>query len=157
VDLRKLPAYRSSDDLNACFSEAVEARDALPRNRQERNSLFVQTHPDVLVFPRSSAKTDQSRSGPRVIQTIYYRHQKAEAVYIFTESAFMKEAANALLKVLEEPPDFARSSCLPKIPAVYCRRFARAASPCVCGAERRESSGNLAVCQPKWTRNSDRW
>src|SRR5581483_4996962 len=28
-------------------------------------------------------------------------------VYIFTASAFMKEAANALLKVLEEPPEFA--------------------------------------------------
>jgi DNA polymerase-3 subunit delta' len=28
-------------------------------------------------------------------------------VYIFTDSAFMKEAANSLLKVLEEPPDFA--------------------------------------------------
>jgi DNA polymerase-3 subunit delta' len=28
-------------------------------------------------------------------------------VFIFTDSAFMKEAANALLKGLEEPPDFA--------------------------------------------------
>jgi DNA polymerase-3 subunit delta' len=28
-------------------------------------------------------------------------------VYIFTEAAFMKEAANALLKILEEPPEFA--------------------------------------------------
>jgi DNA polymerase III subunit delta' len=28
-------------------------------------------------------------------------------VYIFTDSGFMKEAANSLLKVLEEPPDFA--------------------------------------------------
>jgi DNA polymerase-3 subunit delta' len=44
----------------------------------------------------------------RVIETIYFRPGDAkERVYIFTDSAFMKEAANSLLKVLEEPPDFA--------------------------------------------------
>jgi DNA polymerase-3 subunit delta' len=43
-----------------------------------------------------------------VIETIYYRPGEArERVYIFTSSAFMKEAANSLLKVLEEPPEFA--------------------------------------------------
>ena len=35
------------------------------------------------------------------------RREAKERVYIFTDSAFMKEAANSLLKVLEEPPDFA--------------------------------------------------
>jgi DNA polymerase-3 subunit delta' len=44
----------------------------------------------------------------RVTETIYYRPAEArERVYIFTDSAFMKEAANSLLKVLEEPPEFA--------------------------------------------------
>ncbi len=50
-------------------------------------------------------KVDQVR---HVIDTIYYRPGEArERVYIFTGSAFMKEAANSLLKVLEEPPEFA--------------------------------------------------
>ena len=50
-------------------------------------------------------KMDQVR---RVIETIYFRPGDAkERVYIFTDSAFMKEAANSLLKVLEEPPEFA--------------------------------------------------
>jgi len=50
-------------------------------------------------------KVDQVR---RVIETIYFRPGDArERVYIFTDSAFMKEAANSLLKVLEEPPEFA--------------------------------------------------
>src|ERR1035438_9461297 len=50
-------------------------------------------------------KVDQVR---HVIETIYYRPGEArERVYIFTSSAFMKEAANSLLKVLEEPPEFA--------------------------------------------------
>src|SRR5438046_8792073 len=50
-------------------------------------------------------KVDQVR---RVIETIYFRPAEArERVFIFTSSAFMKEAANSLLKVLEEPPEFA--------------------------------------------------
>jgi DNA polymerase-3 subunit delta' len=50
-------------------------------------------------------KVDQVR---RVIDTIYYRPAEArERVFIFTDAAFMKEAANSLLKVLEEPPEFA--------------------------------------------------
>jgi DNA polymerase-3 subunit delta' len=69
----------------------------------------VQTHPDVLVIPpdppQMMIKVDQVR---RVIETIYYRPAEGkERVYIFTDSAFMKEAANSLLKVLEEPPEFA--------------------------------------------------
>jgi DNA polymerase-3 subunit delta' len=50
-------------------------------------------------------KVDQVR---RVIENIYFRPSDGrERVYIFTDSAFMKEAANSLLKILEEPPDFA--------------------------------------------------
>jgi len=55
--------------------------------------------------PQMMIKVDQVR---HVIGTIYYRPAEArERVYIFTSSAFMKEAANSLLKVLEEPPEFA--------------------------------------------------
>src|SRR5207248_503525 len=69
----------------------------------------VQTHPDVLVIPpdppQMMIKVDQVR---RVIETIYFRPGEAkERVYIFTDSNFMKEAANSLLKILEEPPEFA--------------------------------------------------
>jgi DNA polymerase-3 subunit delta' len=50
-------------------------------------------------------KVDQVR---HVIQTIYHRPSgRGRRLFIFTDSAFMKEAANALLKVLEEPPEFA--------------------------------------------------
>ncbi len=98
-----------SEDLDARFSEAVEARDNLRETDKKETRIFVQTHPDVLVIPpdppQMMIKVDQVR---RVIETIYYRPGEAkERVYIFTESAFMKEAANSLLKVLEEPPEFA--------------------------------------------------
>jgi DNA polymerase-3 subunit delta' len=50
-------------------------------------------------------KVDQVR---HLIHSIYFRPSEGRhKVYIFTDSAFMKEAANALLKVLEEPPEFA--------------------------------------------------
>ena len=96
-------------DLDARFAEAVETREGLRESDKKDTRLFVQTHPDVLVIPpdppQMMIKVDQVR---RVIETIYYRPSEArERVYIFTDSAFMKEAANSLLKVLEEPPEFA--------------------------------------------------
>jgi DNA polymerase III subunit delta' len=96
-------------DLDARFAEAVEAREGLREADKKDTRLFVQTHRDVLIIPpdppQMMIKMDQVR---RVIETIYYRPSEArERVYIFTDSAFMKEAANSLLKVLEEPPEFA--------------------------------------------------
>lgn len=96
-------------DLDAKFAQAVEAREGLRETDKKETRLFVQTHPDVLIVPpdppQMLIKVDQVR---RVIETIYYRPAEArERIYIFTDSAFMKEAANSLLKVLEEPPDFA--------------------------------------------------
>ena len=98
-----------AEDLDARFAEAVEAREGLRDADKKDTRLFVQTHPDVLVIPpdppQMMIKVDQVR---RVIETIYYRPGEAkERVYIFTDSGFMKEAANSLLKVLEEPPEFA--------------------------------------------------
>jgi DNA polymerase-3 subunit delta' len=98
-----------SEDLSSRFAEAVEVRENLRDTDKKETRLFVQTHPDVLIIPpdppQLMIKVDQVR---HVIETIYYRPAEArERVYIFTGSAFMKEAANSLLKVLEEPPEFA--------------------------------------------------
>ena len=96
-------------DLQARCAEAVEAREGLRESDRKDTRIFVQTHPDVLVIPpdppQMMIKVDQVR---HVIGTIYFRPAEAkERIYIFTDSAFMKEAANSLLKVLEEPPEFA--------------------------------------------------
>jgi DNA polymerase III subunit delta' len=98
-----------AEDLTALVAEAIEARESLRETDKKETRLFVQTHPDVLIIPpdppQLMIKVDQVR---RVIESIYYRPAEAkERVYIFTDSAFMKEAANSLLKVLEEPPEFA--------------------------------------------------
>jgi len=69
--------------------------------------ILIQTHPDVLVIPPDPPqlliKLGQVR---QAIHVAYYRPpvEARRTFTIFTSSAFMKEAANSLLKVLEEPP-----------------------------------------------------
>jgi DNA polymerase-3 subunit delta' len=97
------------EDLDSRVAEATDAREGLKETDKKETRLFVQTHPDVLVIPpdppQMMIKVDQVR---RVIENIYFRPSEGkERVFIFTAAAFMKEAANSLLKVLEEPPEFA--------------------------------------------------
>lgn len=98
-----------SDDLEERCAEAVEARENLRETDKKETRIFIQTHPDVLVIPpdppQMMIKVDQVR---RVTETLYFRPSKGRRkIYIFTDSCFIKEAANALLKVLEEPPEYA--------------------------------------------------
>ncbi len=98
-----------ADQLDQRCAEAVEARDGLRETDKRETRIMIQTHPDVVVIPpdppQMMIKVDQVR---QVIANIYYKPaQGNHRVYIFTDSAFMKEAANALLKILEEPPEFA--------------------------------------------------
>src|SRR5881227_3295854 len=142
-----------AEDLETRFTEAVEARESLRETDKKETRLFVQGHPDVLVIPpdppQMMIKVDQVR---RVIETIYFRPGEAkERVYIFTDSAFMKEAANSLLKVLEEPPEFATIFLLTEnpgelLPTIRSRSmvFQLAALP----AE--EIERDLAVQRPDW-------
>ena len=98
-----------ADALEERFAEAVESRDNLREADKRETRILVQTHPDVLIIPpdppQMLVKVDQVR---HVIREIYYKPVEGrERVYIFSHAEFMKEAANALLKVLEEPPEFA--------------------------------------------------
>jgi DNA polymerase-3 subunit delta' len=108
-----------ADDLDARIAEAVEAREALRDTDKKETRILIQTHPDVLVLPpdppQMLVKVDQVR---HLIGHIYYRPSQGEhKVYIFSEANFMKEAANSLLKVLEEPPDFATIFLLAENPS----------------------------------------
>ena len=98
-----------ADVLEDRFAEAVEARENLREADKRETRILVQTHPDVLIIPpdppQMLVKVDQVR---HVIHEIYFKPSEGrERVYIFSEADFIKEAANALLKVLEEPPEFA--------------------------------------------------
>ncbi len=98
-----------ADNLEERFAEAVETRENLREADKRETRIFVQTHPDVMIIPpdppQMLVKVDQVR---HVIGEMYYRPSEGrERVYIFSDADFMKEAANSLLKILEEPPDFA--------------------------------------------------
>jgi DNA polymerase III subunit delta' len=96
-------------DLSARFAEAVETREAMRESDKREARILIQTHPEVMVIPpdppQMLIKIGQVRE---VIDSVYYKPVEARRkVFIFTESSFMKEAANSLLKVLEEPPEYA--------------------------------------------------
>ncbi len=98
----------NASNLDARVAEAVEARDAMRDADKRDTRILIQTHPDVLVVPPDPPqlliKMGQVR---QVIHVAYYRPpvEARRTFTIFTSSAFMKEAANSLLKVLEEPPE----------------------------------------------------
>ena len=98
-----------ADNLEERFQEALEAWEALREVDKKDTRILIQTHPEVMIVPpdppQMLIKVGQVR---KVIENVYFKPVEGRRkVYIFTESSFMKEAANALLKILEEPPEFA--------------------------------------------------
>ena len=89
-------------------AEAVAAREEMREADKRETRILVQTHPDVLIVPpdppQMLIKIGQVR---QAIHAAYYRPpiEARRAFTIFTTGAFMKEAANSLLKLLEEPPE----------------------------------------------------
>jgi DNA polymerase III subunit delta' len=105
--------------LDERFAEAVAAREELRDADKKDTRVLIQTHPDLLIIPPDPPqlliKLGQVRT---VIARIYRRPAQAvRAFYIFTASSFMKEAANSLLKVLEEPPEYATLILLSENPS----------------------------------------
>jgi DNA polymerase-3 subunit delta' len=97
----------ASSNLEERVAEAVAAREDMRDADKRETRIMIQTHPDILVVPpdppQLMIKLGQVRD---VIHAAYYRPpmEARRTFTIFTSSAFMKEAANSLLKVLEEPP-----------------------------------------------------
>ena len=100
-------------------NEAVTTREEMREVDKKETRVLIQTHPDVVIIPPDPPqlliKLGQVRS---IIQRIYRLPADApRAVYIFTSTAFMKEAANSLLKILEEPPAYAHIFLLAENPS----------------------------------------
>jgi DNA polymerase-3 subunit delta' len=142
-----------ADDLEARCAAAVEAREGMREADKKETRIFVQTHPDVLVIPpdppQMMLKVDQVR---HVIQTIYFLPGEGRRkVYILTSAAFMKEAANSLLKVLEEPPEFATLFLLAENPGQLLPTIrSRALSFQLCALPAEEIERDLARLHPEW-------
>lgn len=106
-------------DLDARVAEAVEAREDLRDADRKDTRILIQTHPDVLVVPpdppQNLVKVSQVRS-------LIHNAQRApsegkDKIYIFPTAKLMNEAANSLLKVLEEPPEYAHLLLLAENPS----------------------------------------
>ena len=98
-----------ADNLEERFQEAVETWETLREVDKKDTRILIRTHSEVMIIPpdppQMLIKVGQVR---KVIENVYFKPVEGRRkVYIFTESSFMKEAANALLKILEEPPEFA--------------------------------------------------
>ena len=142
-----------SEDLESRCAEAVDTREHLRETDKKETRILVQTHPDVLVIPpdppQMMIKVDQVR---RVIESIYFRPGEAkERIYIFTDSAFMKEAANSLLKVLEEPPEFATIFLLAENPGELLATIrSRSMTFCLGALSAEEIERYLTRHRPDW-------
>ena len=108
-ECRQCVRIAESMDLKPLIDAAVAARDEMRETDKKDTRVLIQTHPDVLVLPPDPpqllVKLGQVRT---LIHSIYsLPGETKHRVYLFPSSAFMKEAANSLLKVLEEPPAYA--------------------------------------------------
>lgn len=107
-ECRNCTRIMESGELDARVDEAIAAREEMRETDKKDTRVLVQTHPDVLVVPPDPPqlliKLGQIRT---VISRAQYLPTEAPAkAFIITSSAFMKEAANSLLKLLEEPPSY---------------------------------------------------
>lgn len=95
-------------NLEERVEQAVSTRDEMREADKRETRILIQTHPDVLIVPPDPPqlliKLGQVR---QAIHVAHFRPpvEARRAFTIFTTSAFMKEAANSLLKLLEEPPE----------------------------------------------------
>jgi DNA polymerase-3 subunit delta' len=94
-------------NLEEQVAAAVIAREDLRETDKKETRVLVQPHPDVLILPPDPPqlliKLGQVRS---LIQHAHYLPAEApRRIFILTVGNMMKEAANSLLKILEEPPD----------------------------------------------------
>ncbi len=115
---RNCARIAESADLEARVEEAVAVREEMRDTDKRETRVLVQTHPDVLVVPpdppQLMIKLGQIRT---VIQRAQYLPSEARAkVFVITASNFMKEAANSLLKLLEEPPAYVHLMLLTENP-----------------------------------------
>src|ERR1035437_230209 len=97
----------SAADLEAQVAAAVAAREDLRETDKKDTRVLIQPHPDVLILPPDPPqlliKLGQVRT---LIQRAHYLPAEApRRIFILTSTNMMKEAANSLLKILEEPPD----------------------------------------------------
>jgi DNA polymerase-3 subunit delta' len=97
----------SAANLEDQVAAAVLAREDLRETDKKETRILIQPHPDVLILPPDPPqlliKLGQVRT---LIQRAHYLPAESpRRIFIITSANMMKEAANSLLKILEEPPE----------------------------------------------------
>lgn len=144
-----------SADLEARVDEAIAAREDMRETDKKDTRVLVQTHPDVLIVPPDPPqlliKLGQIRT---VIQRAQYLPTEAPArVFVITTSSFMKEAANSLLKLLEEPPAHVHLILLTENPGELLPTIRSRCAFARLGAIAPEEIADLlAALRPDWSR-----
>jgi DNA polymerase III subunit delta' len=115
---RNCTRIATAANLEEQVEAAVAAREELRETDKKETRILIQPHPDVLILPPDPPqlliKLGQVRT---LIQRAQYLPSEApRKIFILTAASFMKEAANSLLKVLEEPPDYAHLIILAENP-----------------------------------------
>lgn len=105
---RNCTRIAESADLEARVEEAVATREEMRETDKKDTRVLIQTHPDVLIVPPDPPqlliKLGQIRT--LINRSQYLPTEGPAKVFLLTSASFMKEAANSLLKVLEEPPAY---------------------------------------------------
>jgi DNA polymerase-3 subunit delta' len=104
---RNCTRIAAAANLEDQVAAAVAIREDLRETDKKDTRVLVQPHPDVLIIPPDPPqlliKLGQIRT---LIQRAHYLPAEApRRIFILTAANMMKEAANSLLKILEEPPD----------------------------------------------------
>jgi DNA polymerase-3 subunit delta' len=152
---RNCTRIMESADLDARVDEAVAAREEMRETDKKDTRVLVQTHPDVLVVPpdppQLMIKLGQVRT---VIHRAQYLPTEAPAkLFIITASSFMKEAANSLLKLLEEPPPYVHLILLTENPGELLPTIrSRCAFARLGALPPEEIAELLAIRRPEWSR-----
>jgi DNA polymerase-3 subunit delta' len=152
---RNCTRIMESADLDARVDEAVAAREEMRETDKKDTRVLVQTHPDVLVVPpdppQLMIKLGQVRT---VIHRAQYLPTEAPAkLFIITASSFMKEAANSLLKLLEEPPPYVHLILLTENPGELLPTMrSRCAFARLGALPPEEIAELLAIRRPEWSR-----
>lgn len=141
-----------ADDFAARFAEAVEAREALKDSEKKETRILLQPHPNLIIVPpdppQMLIKVDQIR---RIIESVRFVPERGRRVYILTTSGFIKEAANSVLKVLEEPPAHATIILLTEnaselLPTIRSRCVTLTLAPLTVA----QLEADLSHSQPQW-------
>jgi DNA polymerase-3 subunit delta' len=96
----------SAAPLENLVAQAVTAREELRETDKKDTLVLIQPHPDVLILPPDPPQLLIKLGQVRTLIERAHRlpGEAPRRIFILTSASMMKEAANSLLKILEEPP-----------------------------------------------------